>query len=216
MKNLKYFLLFVFIGLLIGCKKIKHNLHYDETLVDTLSFKLNCSLFNINKNIEIIDTLNFYKLRNQIETSSYCKTNKSLISFFESNQVSNKLLYYGVKIIKSNKFYLFSFEDKKSKPPYKITGFLVVNNKFSEKFTFIKVFESEIEGADFFRSFYSNNYLLLLKAHDESYDVLDEKYTEKVDENYCVLKIEANGDLVLLKENESEEKLKKEFMNLFD
>jgi len=161
--------------------------------------------------IEKLDSINFYKLKNGIEIVTYCKSNRFLINFFERNKISNKIIYYGEKTIRQNKFYLFSFEDKNSEPPYRKIGFLAIKNKNSKDFLFIKVFESEMENSIFFRSFYSNNYLLLLNTNNESYDVLDENNFKKSDENFCVLKIKENGNIVLLNEKESEIILKKEF-----
>jgi hypothetical protein len=197
---------------LFSCKKRESNFIYDQTLAEFFSLELENNLFDSSKKIAKLDTINFYKFKDRIEMINYSKSNKILADFFEKNiNYSEKLFFYGSKTIDKNTLYFLSFEDKYVEIPSRKIGFLALKNGENNKYTFIKVFKDEMESGDFLRSFFLNNYLLILRSNNESYDVVDESIIEPINEYYCVLKIEEDGRLILLKDKESEIILKSEF-----
>ncbi len=198
MKIFSYFLIFIF--LLSSCKKNIYT--YDSSLFEESILDKNQIFFNENLQIKNLDTLNLGLLSNKLEVKLLNK-NLYLSKFSNENSIYDKLFYYGKKKIKLNTFELFSFEDYFGNYPEEQLGFLAVKN--NKQTTLIKVFHSKMDDPNFLRSFFSNNYLLILKSNFESNDVVDGK-KRNIQEKYCILKIDNDGKVVLL-DNQTSNKI---------
>lgn len=192
-----------------------------------LIYDANISIFqNINipskekfKYFKIESELNLHKLENlKIKSDKFDYDFRFIFLpevFNDSFSKFGEALIYGSKTLCKNNLYLYreiytNNNDKINEIQFYKVGLLLIENSGYTK-SWIKVFESDIDSERSLRSYLFNNYIVIIKSFDSSYDVAIAGREKKMLYKYVIFLIEEDGNVILLNNKESE-KIKRKWL----
>ena len=187
-KNISFFILIICI------KMNSQNIVYDSTLYNVQQLENNFSLPSHGSH-KIPEEINIYFLEGELIETNF--------SFSENHR--SAIRYYGYSLINGFRLYLFSEQipvNYDPNPGGLIQGFLVVaNNKIPE--WYIKIYEHEMDSISFLKSYFYENYLIMIRFYDPSYDlVYDRNMDDENSLSYVVIEFDKKSGINLLHEKE--------------
>lgn len=197
----------------LSCKKQDRLLFkYDKELFRWQVFDSICiTPFESNTRFINMDSSYYRFIHKKEPIYNVCQADQELKRFFASNQNNHFPFYHG-NLKGQATISVFSFDwVYKDSLVGQTSGYISIKQQQGSILIF-KAYEVEADQIEILRCYHKDGYFILTREIDPNYDISDGSQ-KKIAVYFCVLKVEANGDISVLDSEKGSEMLESGFFS---